>query len=61
MLLDKYAPHLRPGRDYRPITDDELARTSVYQIDIDLWSGKRETAPEDYPGAFTYQNHRGPA
>jgi hypothetical protein len=55
MLLDKYAPHLKPGRDYRPITDDELARTSVYHIQIDLWSGKRETAPEDYPGAFTYR------
>jgi uncharacterized protein len=24
-LLDKYAPHLRPGRDYRPIQTEELA------------------------------------
>ena len=27
LLLDKYAPHLRPGRDYRPITHEELKRT----------------------------------
>jgi hypothetical protein len=55
MLLDKYAPHLKPGRDYRPVTDEEIALTSVYHIQIDSWSGKRETAPDDYPGAFAYR------
>lgn len=55
LLLDKYAPHLRPGEHYRPITDDELARTSVYRIAIDAWSGKRKEAPADFPGAFTYR------
>jgi hypothetical protein len=54
-LLDKYAPHLRPGRDYRPITPEELARTSVYRIDIEAWSGKRGRAAEDFPGAFRYE------
>jgi hypothetical protein len=54
MLLDKYAPHLRPGEHYRPITDEELARTAVYRIEIDAWSGKRKQAPEDFPGAYTY-------
>jgi len=54
MLLDKYAPHLAAGKDYRPPIDEEIKRTSVYRILIDLWSGKRETAPEDYPGAYTY-------
>jgi nitroimidazol reductase NimA-like FMN-containing flavoprotein (pyridoxamine 5'-phosphate oxidase superfamily) len=53
-LLDKYFPHLQPGRDYRPITDDELARTSVYRITIDSWSGKRKQVAEDFPGAFLY-------
>ncbi len=52
MLLDKYAPHLKPGQDYRPSTDDELARTSVYRIDVETWSGKQKAAPEDFPGAF---------
>jgi nitroimidazol reductase NimA-like FMN-containing flavoprotein (pyridoxamine 5'-phosphate oxidase superfamily) len=29
------------GEDYRPITDEELKRTSVYAIAIESWSGKR--------------------
>jgi nitroimidazol reductase NimA-like FMN-containing flavoprotein (pyridoxamine 5'-phosphate oxidase superfamily) len=53
-LLDKYAPHLRPGRDYRPIQPEELAATAVYRIDIDEWSGKQKVAPPDHPGAFRY-------
>lgn len=44
-LLDKYFPDLRPGVDYRPIVDDELARTSVYSIDIEAWSAKRKPEP----------------
>jgi nitroimidazol reductase NimA-like FMN-containing flavoprotein (pyridoxamine 5'-phosphate oxidase superfamily) len=54
LLLDKYFPHLRPGRDYRPITADELAVTSVYRIQIEGWSGKEKVAPADFPGAFRY-------
>jgi hypothetical protein len=54
LLLDKYFPHLRPGRDYRPITDDELSRTSVFRIQISEWSGKNKEAPADFPGAFPY-------
>jgi nitroimidazol reductase NimA-like FMN-containing flavoprotein (pyridoxamine 5'-phosphate oxidase superfamily) len=54
MLLDKYAPHLRPGRDYRPIQPEELAVTAVYRIEIDEWSGKQKVAPADHPGAFRY-------
>jgi hypothetical protein len=56
LLLDKYAPHLKPGRDYRPIIDAELARTAVYRIRIDNWSGKRKQAAPDFPGAFYYGN-----
>jgi nitroimidazol reductase NimA-like FMN-containing flavoprotein (pyridoxamine 5'-phosphate oxidase superfamily) len=54
LLLDKYAPHLRPGRDYRPITPEELARTAVYRVDIEEWGGKQKIAPADFPGAFLY-------
>jgi nitroimidazol reductase NimA-like FMN-containing flavoprotein (pyridoxamine 5'-phosphate oxidase superfamily) len=54
LLLDKYAPHLRPGEHYRPITDDELARTAVYKISIESWSGKRKVADPDFPGAYFY-------
>lgn len=44
-LLDKYFADLAPGRDYRPITDEELARTSVFAIEIEAWSGKQKVAP----------------
>lgn len=54
ILLDKYAPHLESGRDYRPMTDEELVRTAVYRIDIESWSGKRKKAENDFPGAFVY-------
>jgi hypothetical protein len=53
-LLDKYAPHLQPGRDYRPPVDEELARTAVYRLDIDEWSGKRKQVAPDFPGAYDY-------
>jgi len=40
-LMEKYFPDMVPGKHYRPITGKELARTSVYTIAIDSWSGKR--------------------
>lgn len=52
MLLDKYAPHLVPDRDYRATTDDELKRTAVFRIDIEAWSGKQKEVEADFPGAF---------
>lgn len=58
LLLDKYFGHLRSGVDYRAITDDELARTAVYRIDIEAWSGKRKAMAEDFPGAFLYGEAR---
>jgi hypothetical protein len=59
LLLDKYAPHLKPGRDYRSITEGELKRTSVFRLDIESWSGKRKYADPDFPGAYLYEDrHR---
>jgi nitroimidazol reductase NimA-like FMN-containing flavoprotein (pyridoxamine 5'-phosphate oxidase superfamily) len=54
MLLTKYAPHLTPDVHYRPSTAAEIARTTVYRIRIERWSGKRKVAPDDHPGAFLY-------
>jgi nitroimidazol reductase NimA-like FMN-containing flavoprotein (pyridoxamine 5'-phosphate oxidase superfamily) len=54
MLLDKYFPHLTPGRDYRPPTEEELARTTVYRLAVERWSGKRKEVAADFPGAFFY-------
>lgn len=39
-LLKKYFPQLSPGQEYRPITEQELVRTTVYAIQIESWSGK---------------------
>jgi hypothetical protein len=57
LLLDKYAPHLRPGEHYRPITPEELKRTAVYKITINEWSGKQKKVADDFPGAFFYGQH----
>ena len=54
LLLDKYFPHLRPGEHYRESTAEELARTAVYRIAIEEWSGKRKAVPDAFPGAFRY-------
>ena len=55
LLLDKYAPHLLPERDYRPITPEELKRTAVYKIKINEWIGKKKEVEDDFPGAFIYR------
>ncbi len=55
LLMDKYAPHLTPGQDYRPPIHEELARTSVYRMDIEAWTGKRKQVAEDFPGAYWYE------
>ncbi len=39
-LIAKYFGTMELGKDYRPATDKELKRTSVYQIKIESWSGK---------------------
>jgi nitroimidazol reductase NimA-like FMN-containing flavoprotein (pyridoxamine 5'-phosphate oxidase superfamily) len=52
LLMEKYAPHLKPGEDYRPVAPEEVIRTSVLRIDIESWSGKEKTAPSDFPGAY---------
>lgn len=54
LLLDKYAPHLAAGRDYRPPVAEEIARTAVMRIDIESWSGKKKEVG-DFPGAFWYE------
>jgi hypothetical protein len=41
-LLDKHFPDLKPGENYRVITNQELDRTAVYAIEIEAWSGKQK-------------------
>jgi hypothetical protein len=45
-LLRKYYPALEPGRDYLPIDDPRLARTSVYAIEVSELSGKENWAEQ---------------
>jgi len=52
-IMEKYAPHLEAGRDYRPIMEEELARTAVHRLQIESWSGKEKVAAPDFPGAYT--------
>jgi hypothetical protein len=54
LIMDKYAPHLKPGVDYRPPVDEELPRTSVFRLQIDAWSGKRKVVANDFPGAYRF-------
>jgi uncharacterized protein len=55
VLLDKYAPHLQAGTDYRPPVPDEVKRTAVFRIAIDSWSAKKKEVADDFPGAFWYE------
>jgi nitroimidazol reductase NimA-like FMN-containing flavoprotein (pyridoxamine 5'-phosphate oxidase superfamily) len=52
MILDRYAPHLEPGRDYRPIVPEELNRTAVFRVDVEAWSGKEKSVDPSFEGAF---------
>lgn len=53
-LLDKYAPHLHAGEDYRPPVPEELKRTAVFRINIEEWSAKKKEVAE-HPGAFWFR------
>jgi nitroimidazol reductase NimA-like FMN-containing flavoprotein (pyridoxamine 5'-phosphate oxidase superfamily) len=44
LLMDKYFPRLKPGRDYEPITEGDLKITAVIRVDIESWSGKQKSA-----------------
>lgn len=45
-LIAKYFPSMQPGREFRPIADKELARTSVFALEIESWSGKESWQPQ---------------
>ncbi len=40
LLIGKYFSPMDLGKDYRPVTDQELKRTAVYELRIESWSGK---------------------
>jgi len=54
LLVERYFPHLAEGTDYVPPSEEELALTAVYRIDIEAWSGKRKSGEPDHAGAFVW-------
>ena len=40
LLIAKYFGPMQLGKDYRPVTPQELKRTTVYELRIESWSGK---------------------
>jgi len=50
-LLKKYFPQMTPGKEFRPITTQELARTTVYALQIESLSAKEnwEEQAEELP------------
>jgi nitroimidazol reductase NimA-like FMN-containing flavoprotein (pyridoxamine 5'-phosphate oxidase superfamily) len=55
LLNEKYFPHLKPGDDYRPVTDHEVEHVSTFKFVIESWSGKQKVEPDDFKGAFNYK------
>jgi len=53
LLMDKYAPHLIPGKDYRPPIAEELKRTSVFRVKIEEMSAKKKEV-EEFEGAYWF-------
>ena len=46
-LMTKYAPHLQPGEDYRPLTDGEVRKPAMFKISIEEMTGKhRQSEPK---------------
>ena len=39
-ILNRYFPELRSGREYKPISEEDLMGTNVYVVKIESWSGK---------------------
>lgn len=55
LLLEKYAPHLKAGADYKPLSQDELQNVAVYCIEIAGWSAKRKLVQDDFPNAYRFE------
>jgi len=58
LIMKKYAPHLEPGKDYRPVVPEEVRRTTVLRLDIERWSGKEKPTDPEYPGAYYLEDVR---
>ena len=58
LIMEKYAPHLKAGVDYRPVAPEEIRRTAILRLDIEGWSGKEKAEAPDFPGAYRLEDVR---
>jgi nitroimidazol reductase NimA-like FMN-containing flavoprotein (pyridoxamine 5'-phosphate oxidase superfamily) len=58
LIMEKYAPHLKAGEDYLPVSPDEVRMTAVLRVDIESWSGKEKKEAPDFPGAYHLEDVR---
>lgn len=58
LIMEKYAPHLQAGVDYRPVAAEEIQRTAVIRVDVEGWSGKEKAEAPDFPGAYRLEDVR---
>jgi len=58
LIMEKYAPHLKAGEDYRPVAPEEVKRTAIIRVDIESWSGKEKKEAPDFPGAYLWEDVR---
>jgi hypothetical protein len=56
LLMEKYAPHLKSGSDYRSLSESELEGVAVYCLEIAGWSAKRKQVQGDFPGAYRFED-----
>jgi nitroimidazol reductase NimA-like FMN-containing flavoprotein (pyridoxamine 5'-phosphate oxidase superfamily) len=55
LLLNKYFPEHKPGKDYANLDQSQLDGVIIIKINILEWSAKQKIAPNDFPGAFSFQ------
>nr|WP_255767552.1 pyridoxamine 5'-phosphate oxidase family protein [Haladaptatus halobius] len=52
-FMEKFAPQLTEGEDYKRIAQESIDRTAVYRLDVKSWSGKEGWKDPDHPGAYS--------
>jgi uncharacterized protein len=58
LLIQKYFPNHKSGKDYPEITSEEINGTAVIKIIINEWSAKSNQASENFEGAFTFDQRK---
>jgi nitroimidazol reductase NimA-like FMN-containing flavoprotein (pyridoxamine 5'-phosphate oxidase superfamily) len=54
-IMDKYAPHLKPGEDYIPAQTEDINRTLIGKINIEDWTGKQQVDDGESINPYYYE------